>query len=272
QVAAAALRAAGRVRLPVEPGVLQRALGAVEPMLRDSAIVVGLLNNHHRAWAACQAAVESRAPGCRLTMLLLGMSGDERDTKRLLDLLSDEAHQPDVLWALGFTGRVAAADACLDLMRQERVAALAGVAFSAITGLRIEGRYAAERQEVEAEQPIPLEQEDLDADLVPKPEDDLPLPQVDAVTDWWREVRPRMDARQRHLEGRAFTPQVLLDALASASMRRRHALALELALRSRGALQVPTRAFLERQVAAWQQACSAPPSTFSRPFTEGLRS
>lgn len=271
QVAAAALRAAGRVRLPLDPGVLQRALVSAEPMLRDSALVAGLLGNHRSAWAACQAAARSRAPGCRLPLLLLGMSGDEQDTKRLLDLLSDETLQPDVLWALGFTGHVAAAEACLELMRQERVAALAGEAFSAITGLRIEERYATERREPEAEEPIPLEQDELDADLVPKPEDALPLPQADAVNDWWREARSRMNVRQRYLEGQPFTPQVLLDTLATAPMRRRHALALDLALRSRGALQVPTRAFVQRQMAAWQQARSVPPSTFSRPFAEGLR-
>jgi len=271
QVAAAALRAASRARLPLDPGVLQHVLGSPEPQLRDAAIVAGLLGGHRTAWTACQAATASRTPGNRLPLLLLGMGGDERDAKRLLDLLSEEALWPDVLWALGFTGRIDAADACLELMRQERVAALAGEAFSAITGLRIEGKYAAERQEPEAEEPVPLEQEDLDADLVPKPENALPLPQANVVATWWREARPRMDTRKRYLAGQPFTPRVLLDALASAPMRRRHALALELTLRSRGAIQVPTRAFVERQVTAWEQACSAPLSTFSRPFAEGLR-
>jgi uncharacterized protein (TIGR02270 family) len=271
QVATAALRAASRMCLPLEPRVLQRALDSRDPLLRDAGIVAGLLGGHRSAWAACWTAVESRAPGGRLPLLLLGMGGDERDTKRLLNLLSDEALQPDVLWALGFTGRVDAAAACLDLMRQEPVAALAGEAFSAITGLRIEGQYVARSQEPEEEEPMPLEQEELDADLVPKPEDALPLPQADAVATWWQEVRPSLDMRQRYLAGHPFTPQVLLDALASAPMRRRHTLALELALRSRGSLQVPTRAFVERQVTAWRQARSAPPSTFSRPFTEGLR-
>ncbi|MCY1082306.1 TIGR02270 family protein [Archangium lansingense] len=271
QVATAALRAASRMCLPLEPRVLQRALDSRDPMLRDVGIVAGLMGGHRGAWATCRTAVESRAPGCRLPLLLLGMGGDERDTRLLLDLLSDEALQPDVLWALGFTGRVDAAAACLDLMRKEPVAALAGEAFSAITGLRIEGQYGARSQEPEAEEPILLKQEELDADLVPRPEDALPLPQADAVATWWQEVRPSLDMRQRYLAGQPFTPQVLLDTLASAPMRRRHALALELALRSRGALQVPTRAFVERQVTAWGRARSTPSSTFGRPFTEGLR-
>ncbi|MFL5354792.1 TIGR02270 family protein [Archangium sp.] len=271
RVAAAAVCAAGRMRMPLDPGVLRRALGSAEPPLRDAAIVAGLMGGHRDAWLACQAVAESRAPNSRLPLLLLAMGGDERDVKRLLELLSDASLRPDVLWALGFSGSVAAAEACLELMRQEPVAALSGEAFSAITGLRLEGQYAVERQEMDAEEPVPLEQEDLDADLVPRPEDALPLPQVDAVASWWKEACLRMDARRRYFEGQPFTPQALLDALATAPMRRRHALSLDLALRSRGSLQVPTRAFVDRQVTALQQARSATSSTFSRPFSEGLR-
>ncbi len=50
---------------------------------------------------------------------------------------------------------------------------------------------------------------------------------------------PKLDARQRYLAGQPLTPQALLEALKTAPMRRRHALALELAFRSRGAIQVP---------------------------------
>ncbi|NMO13789.1 TIGR02270 family protein [Pyxidicoccus fallax] len=269
-VAAAALRAASRARLPVEPAVLQRALDSEEPSLRDAAILAGLMNGHRAAWAACQSAVESRASDVKLPLLLLGLSADERDVKRLLELLPDEALQRRVLFALGFSGRVAAADACVELMRHKPVAALAGEAFSAITGLRIAEEYAAPREEEEDALP-PLEQENLDADLSSKPEDSLPQPQPESVMAWWQKERPRLDAKQRYLSGQPFTPQALLDALTTAPMRRRHALALELALRSRGAVQVPTRTFAAHQLAALKTARSAPASSYSRPFAEGLR-
>lgn len=272
QVAAAALRAAGRARLPLEPAVLQRALDSDVPALRDAAIVAGLLSGHRGAWATCQAVAESGKPEARLPLLLLGLGGDERDVKRLVALLSTEALRPHALWALGFSGRVAAADACVELLRQKPVAALAGEAFGAITGLRIEGDFAETAEAPEAEEPTPLESEDLDADLTPKPEDALPRPHAERVMAWWREARPRMDAKQRLLAGQPFTPQGLLDALVSAPMRRRHALALELALRSRGALVVPTRAFVAGQLAAWKAARAAPVTSYSRPFAEGLRS
>ncbi|MFL5356869.1 TIGR02270 family protein [Archangium sp.] len=270
QVAAAALRAASRARLPLEPAMLQRALDSGEPVLRDAALLAGLMAGQRGSWAACQSAAESREPGDGLPLLLLGMSGDERDVKRLLELLSDEALRPHALWALGFSGRVTAADACVKLMWNKPVAALAGEAFSAITGLRMAEAYEAPREE-ENEALPPLEEENLDADLTPKSEDALPQPRPESVAAWWRQERQRLDVKQRYLAGQPFTPQALLDALVSAPMRRRHALALELALRSRGATLVPTRAFVAHQLAALKAARAMPTSSFSRPFAEGLR-
>ncbi|RKH15025.1 TIGR02270 family protein [Corallococcus praedator] len=270
EVAAAALRAVSRARLPLEPALLQRALDSRAPVLRDAAILAGLMGGHRAAWTTCQAVANSHLPGGRLPLLLLAMGGEERDMKRLLELLSDEKLRPDVLWALGFSGRVAAADACVELLRHPPVSALAGEAFSAITGLIIAEQYAVAREEEDTALP-PLEEEDLDADLTSKPEDALPLPRPQAISEWWGEARQRMDVKHRYLSGQPFTPQALLEALTTAPMRRRHALALDLALRSRGAVQVPTRAFVPQQLAAWKAARAAPGASWSRPFAEALR-
>ncbi|QQR44280.1 TIGR02270 family protein [Myxococcus xanthus] len=272
QVAAAALRAASRSRLPLEPAHIQRAMNSASSDLRDAAIVAGLLSGHSAAWTACQAATAPGGTGGRLPLLLLGLNGDERDLKRLLERLSDKSLQADVLWALGFSGRLDAADACVELLGQGPIAALAGESFSAITGLRIEGDFAIPKDAQEAEEPVPLEEDDLDADLKPKPEDSLPTPNAMTVAAWWQQTRPKLDARQRYLSGQPHQPKVLLDALISAPMRRRHALALDLELRSRGALRVPTRMFMAQQVEAWKKAQGAPTSTFNRPFAEALRS
>ncbi|NOJ83473.1 TIGR02270 family protein [Myxococcus xanthus] len=270
QVAAAGLRAASHSRLPIAPSVVQRALDADTHLLRDAAIVAGLQGGHRGAWAACQAAAEPGGSGGRLPLLLLAMNGDDRDLKLLLARLSGEKSRPDALWALGFSGRVAAADACVEHMRHEPTAALAGEAFSAITGLPIEADFAVPKEEPE-EGLAPLEEEDLDANLNLKPEDALPIPNSEKVMAWWHDIRPRLDAKQRYLAGTPFTPQALLDGLVNMPMRRRHALALELALRSRGAIQVPTRRWVATQVLTWTEARTAPTSLYSRPFAEGLR-
>ncbi|MBM7115808.1 TIGR02270 family protein [Archangium primigenium] len=270
QVAAAALRATSRAQLPLEPTMLQRALDSANPALRNAALLAGLMSGQRGSWVACQSAAESRELGDGLPLLLLGMSGDEREVNRLLELLSDESLRPHALWALGFSGRVAAADACMKLMWNKPVAALAGEAFSAITGLRIAKEYEAPREQENEALPS-LEEENLDEDLTPKPEDSLPQPRPESVAAWWKQERQRLDAKQRYLAGQPFTPQALLNALASAPMRRRHALALELSLRSRGATQVPTRTFVSHQSAALKATRATPTSSFSRPFAEGLR-
>jgi len=264
EVAAVALRAAGRSRVELAPAVVERALASPHVEVRDAAIVAGLMGGHRSAWAACRAAVQSRAPGSPLPLVLLAISGEERDLEKVQELLPEESLRPAVLWALGFSGRLTGADFCFELMRNKPVAALAAEAFSAITGLRIEGPYAAEREAPEDQEPVPLEEEDLDADLGPKPEEALPQPQVEAIAQWWQKARPRLESGRRYLEGQPFTAQVLIDALAHGSLRRRHVLALELALRSRGAYRVPTHAFMERQLKVMRLVREAPPSAFSR--------
>ncbi|HYH94982.1 TIGR02270 family protein [Hyalangium sp.] len=268
KLAATALRAAGRSRIELAPAMLERALASPSLEVRDAAIEAGGLRGHRSTWAACRAAIQSRTLSSPLPLLLLAMGGDDRDLKELQELLVDETLRPDVLWALGFSGRVASADACLEFMSQKSVAPLAGEAFSAITGLRIEGSYAAPGKDPEAQEPVPLAQEDLEASPVPKPIDALPIPQADAISQWWQQARSQLEPQRRYLEGRPFSSQALLDALTFSSMRRRHALGLELAVRSRGAHQVPTRAFAERQLEVLRRMRTAPSATFGRTFAE----
>ncbi|MFL5350006.1 MAG: TIGR02270 family protein [Hyalangium sp.] len=261
KLAAAALRAACRSHVELASAVLEQALASSSPEVRDAAIETGAVKGHRATRAACWAAIQSRALASPLPLLFLALSGDERELKQLQALLADEVLRPDVLWALGFSGRIACADTCLEFMRQKSVAALAGEAFSAITGLRIEGPYTAKPEDSEPQEPIPLEQENLDADLGPKPTNALPLPHADAISAWWQQARPQMEPQRRYLEGRPFDSQILLDALMHTSMRRRHVLALEFALRSRGAHQVPTRAFVDRQIGALRAVRAGSPAT-----------
>lgn len=270
QVAAAALRAAARLRAPLERQVLQAGLTSPVSALRDSAITAGLQKGHRSAWTACQAAVDSRANGLRLPALVLALSGDAREVERLKRLLEEPRHRPDALWALGFSGQPAAAELCLQWMEDDAVSHLAAEAFCAITGLNLEGRLAAPHVE---EEPLPpLEEEALDVALTPKPEDDLPRPVAAEVLAWWKESRKNFELDRRYLHGRPFGTEALLESLMTAPMRRRHALALDLALRSRGELRVPTRAFTPYQRKALEAVRTTVPSALSRPFTEGLHS
>jgi hypothetical protein len=182
-------------------------------------------------------------------MLLAALGGDTKDQMPLLDVLSVPALQCDALWALGFSGRVQAADACLALMRKKDslVARLAGEAFCSITGLEMKERYVS-MEPPEVEEPVPLEEEDLDAELLPASEDALPLPEPDAVQQWWSRARGSFELKGRYLRGRAFSWNSLLQELEHGPMRRRPAHALEFAIRSQGEHRVSLRALAKHQL------------------------
>ncbi|QSQ24073.1 TIGR02270 family protein [Pyxidicoccus parkwayensis] len=211
----------------------------------------GLVHGLREAWDACGRAVDA---GVHEALIPWALGCDERGVARLVALLAREPIRAQALWALGFSGRLEAADACLAWMEDPKVATLAGEAFCAITGLRLEGEHVAAQAENFSES---LEEDDLDADLTPRPEDDLPLPRASAVAAWWKNARGGLTPGRRYLRGRLLDAAVLMEALAVDSMRRRHVLARELALRTRGACRVQTRARIERQRAMLQQLASS---------------
>jgi uncharacterized protein (TIGR02270 family) len=254
RVAAAALRGLRPLPQEVLSRELPRLLVDARPEVRDAAMEAGLSSGSRVAWEACRKAVEARPGTRRLPLVLLALGGNDRDLERLLECARVAELQADVLWALGFSGRVQAAEVCLELMGEKPLAALAGEAFSAITGLLLEESYVV--PPAEEESLPPLEEEDLDVALEPKPEDALPLPNREAVSAWWQEARKRFDRGTRYVRGRAFTIEVLLEQLEQGPMRRRHVHARELAIRSQGACTIQTQAFTQRQRAELEKARS----------------
>ncbi|WP_426755065.1 TIGR02270 family protein [Myxococcus sp. Y35] len=233
------------------PGLLESG----HPGIRAAAMEAGLTSGARVAWEACRQAVRACNAHTPQAMVLLALFGTDADAALLVDMLGARDMRPHALWALGFSGRLVAMEACLALLEDPLAARLAGEAFSAMTGLQLEGLYALPPGERPEGAPLPPElQEDLDADLVPKPEDDLPWPCIGAVRYWWKEARPRFQSAGRYLNGQPLEGPVLLEALTHGPMRRRHVLARELAIRSQGQHRIPTRAFTPRQWAALAQA------------------
>lgn len=254
RVKAAALRGASGLPGAVRREELVGALSSDDPALRNAAIKVGLSWGLRAAWQACLQAIEAGGEGCREPMVLLAMGGDERDIEPLIGLLARPRMRHHALWALGFSGQVRAAEACFQWMSDAPVAPLAAEAFCAITGLTLDDRHRALDDEEPVEEPIPLEQEDLDADLLPKPEDELPGLNPEAAAGWWHAHRARFNRGARYLRGRPLDGSVLLDSLLLEPMRRRHVLADELTIRSRGMYRVQTRTWTWLQRA---QVCAA---------------
>lgn len=230
------------------------ALALSDPEARDLAVESLVIGGLPQAKAACRELAAAELRGSASLLLLLAMVGTPEEHKIVLAALGTEARQKDAIWALGFGGRKEGADACIELLAQGCHDKLAAEAFCAITGLELEAAGLVVPPPAEADEPIPFEQEDLDADLVQQPEDHLPAPDVAGVIKWWKQQRGQFADKTRYLAGRPATVELLHHRLVNGPTRRRHALALELAVRTQGRLQVETRALVpeqRRQLAAF---------------------
>lgn len=264
----AALRDTAPLSQDIVHAVLPQLLVDPRPGVREAAIMAGLVSGARAAWKACRKVAEDGGEGRRQCLVAMALGGDVKDAEWLAGLVREEELRADALWALGFTGQAVAAEACLPCMSDEKVAALAGEAFSAITGLKLEGKYQRPPQEEEEEALTPLEEENLDADLVPGPEASLPLPHPEAVEGWWQQARKSFERGARYLRGQKAGAGELLDALGREPMRRRPVHALELAIRSRGAQSLQPQAFTRRQLAEWEKARAGRARFSMHPFAK----
>lgn len=202
---------------------VERALTAGESEVRDVAIETGLVLGSKAAWARCEALVKEGGPDWALAANLWALSG-EPDLQPLLARLDEEDTGAEAIFALGFSGRAAVVDRLLALLDDEEQGPLAAEAISGITGLRIEGKFAAEEpawdpDAPEEEQPEPAE---------------LPLPEPAAIRTWWAQARKGFEGDRRFIAGRPWTGEALASTFETATMRRRAVLAKDLAIRTRG--------------------------------------
>lgn len=247
------VQALGLNAIPLEPHPatysrdILRALASANAAVRDAALVAGITLHIPEAWAYCREF----ALGNRPAMLILALAGNSRDHERLLTTLDRKELQTDALWALGFSGTPIAAEACLahmDCKNDKKLSRLAGEAFCAITGLDLETEKLIletdERDSEDTSEPEPSDEHD---DLTLNTEDDLPLPDVEGVQQWWAQRKKHINPNARYLRGAPLELTGLLSALRETTMRRRHALALHLTLRTQGRHTVITRALSQQQ-------------------------
>lgn len=214
--------------------------------LCHAALETALCRQLAGAWesAVYWAFMSANSPFRRDALTWVAILGDAAVHQRLLALVDSPEHRAAALWALGFTGRVAAVDRCVELLDDAEAGPLAAEVICAITGLSAEDDSfwtSPPPTDDEAETLPELLHDDLDLDLVPAPEADLPLPDPTAIARWWAAARGRFDPSVRYVNGQVFTGPALCEALACVPMRRRHALALELQFRTGGAATLDTR-------------------------------
>lgn len=152
------------------------AIGLADAEARDLAVESLLIGGLPQAWPMCRDLAGPAGGGSGRMLLLLAMIGAADEHKIVLDALGDETRQKDAIWALGFGGRRAGADACLDFLAQGRHEKLAAEAFSAITGLDLAAAGLV-APPPGPEGSVLIEDEDLPVNLS-EPEDLLPAPDV----------------------------------------------------------------------------------------------
>lgn len=244
---AEALRAVGFAPPGLEAdALLARGLEHALPAVRDAALETGLLLGSRGAWEQARSRAAARAPLPRAALLALAVAGEPRDLRALVEWLEAPETREEALWALGFSGRLAAAEALLPLLRDEALGALAAESFAAITGLPLAPPYLLPVPPPEDEEAPEVPEEDLQE---PLPRPPTPSGRVDgaAVARWWTGMRGGFAAEGRYLRGAPLTLDRLASALEDESMRRRPGLAWELTPRSGGTLRVESRLWTSTQ-------------------------
>jgi hypothetical protein len=243
------------------------------PAVRTAALRTAFIWNLASAQRVC--AAEARA-GSPTALLLLGLLAGQTEVTLLVSMLASEQHRRATLFALGFTGRKQAAEACLTFVgdADPAIAKLAAEAFGAITGFVVEDKVvpvdptveekeepdeeddeedeaaagggggvaatpAASAPAAAAPDDLPPLEEDLEKDLGPQPEDELPTPDAAELRRWWSERADAFAANQRYLGGVVASPAAVEIALRQGSLRRAGPLISEVAIRSGGRVQLP---------------------------------
>lgn len=248
--AGAAALAARRSDPVLHAWALQHLLSANAASVRDATLETLLIQGSTVAFQRCAELAASTTQPNPKAMMLLALLGDRRSHEPLLASLSRRSHARFAIRALGFSGYGSHVEALLPhaASPDPLTAKLAGEAIFNITGLAA----PTSGEGIEPGALPPLAEDNLDADLVPGAEEALPLPDAHALTRLCRAVAPS-DSPKRLLQGRPWTAARALEALRSAPMRQRHAVALWLRIRTAGAADFETRHLAQHQHAQLAQ-------------------
>ena len=245
----ASLRSARFAARLLAEGLVRQGLEHAEPSVRCAALETGLILGLRGPWHACRRLAGEPVEEGRLARLAFARGGETADNTRPSQAADDPRLRADALWALGFSGRKAAAEALMDVLLQEDGSRLVAESLATITGLEL----AEHLLPVEENDAAPLADEGGEEGSwrVPPAEGRV---QVASVAAWWREAKTRFNERERFVRGAAWSPTAVLSELARAPTYLRPVRALELAVRSRGACQVATAARASHQLHQLQAA------------------
>lgn len=246
-VVCAALRAATFGDRPRLLGAVEGCLQHRQAAVRAVALDTGMMWGSRLAWELALASYKQ--PEAANARLWIACLGEDRHAEALARQLADPALRHDTLWALGFSGRVPALIACLALLddADQLTRRLAGEAVAAIVGLDPEDEALWEEPAVDEAE---VDQDDLDADLVPTPESELPLPNAAAIRERWKRLESAFVPGKRYILGKPVEREGPGWALSLLSCRRVDVVAREIVARSQGVGRWPWQARAGRHMQA----------------------
>ncbi|WP_437593397.1 hypothetical protein [Sorangium sp. So ce1000] len=287
-VAACALHHLGGAAGPRLPELIQRALAAGDPALREAAWAAMALSDHPHAPIALRGALDE-AEVADAAALLLALAGDEADA-RLLASRTAEAPRRGLIIALGWAGAAAAVPLLIDLLERdvdEDAKLAAAYALERITGagmweevaVKDEEIFVADPAEPDVGEPRELKLAQLISDPNDLPEAPAPemaeQPTVDAARwrAFWRERCQGWDMSARYRRGRPYTPEVVLDELDTGRVTpgERRQLQRELIIRTGHLMRFDPHDFVvvqEEAIQAWRPIAaraSGAPGRWTRP-------
>ncbi|WP_437819251.1 hypothetical protein [Sorangium sp. So ce1078] len=270
------------------PELIQRALAAEDPALREAAWTAMALSDHPHASIALRGALEEPEDG-DAAALLLAIAGDEADARHLV-ARAFEAQRRGLIAAVGWTGAASAVPLLIDLLERDgdkEVKLAAAYALERITGAEMWEEVEVEDEEIAvADPPDPDVGEPRElklAQLVSDPRDLPPAPAPEVVEQptvdaarwraFWMERCQGWDLGARYRRGRPYTPEVALDELDAGRVtpaERRH-LQRELIVRTGHFVRFDPHDFVvaqEEAIAAWRPLAvraSGAPGRWTRP-------
>lgn len=150
-----------------------------------------------------------------------------------------------LICAAGWLGDAASVPGLLRLMEDADVSRIAGEAFSLITGVDLVEQNL-DRQPPEQPQTGPSDAAD-DEDVASDPDEALPWPDPEKITQWWQANRSGFSRGQRCLLGAPATPEHCLQVLQSGYQPQRVMAALQLKWMN------PAAALAATDAPAWRQ-------------------
>jgi uncharacterized protein (TIGR02270 family) len=215
------LALAGTTRAPWARPYIDWGLERSNPALRIAAARSGMILGIRRARHVAREVIEAGVDGAEELLVPIALGYGEPALPLVLDRLRRVGPSRAAFEALTAIGTVVAGDTCAQLLQEGVAPVLAAEALRAIAGSEIEA-------------PGTFEEDD---------DGGLPRPHTDALLEQWKRLRAAYRNRERYFVGHPLRPDELGVALQSATTRRRHLLAADLALRTGGLGRVSTNAW-----------------------------